>query len=162
MLQSSPRVPDNVTQANGWCVSAFTLSARLALMSAQACEGAHAAAQLHEAEAYFLYCKAMILLTTPKDGDQLLTTDPRVSDFPRAKAAIEVQEKVARYCISAANALQNGMRVKADLWREAAQVCETAVQIAGNVPLDARLSEHWEVYVLRAGVIAKKARRARW
>jgi hypothetical protein len=138
---------------DGAQAAAVAVSARLALMCAQACEGAHRAQLAGNPEACALYRKAVETLVAPSIGAQLH------SILMRNKDAVEVLEKIAGFYIHAADALMNDKRDQFVLWQEAAQICETALlHIAGlGQTVFTQLRVDWKTYVLRADAVAGKA-----
>jgi hypothetical protein len=122
----------------------MTVSARMALLSAKACEGAYIAAQADCPDAVALYRQALVALPAPED----CTED---SDI------VAVLEELAAYYINAAHALLNAKRAQSGMWRDAALTCALAVDFEANNPLGAVLTSTWRVFVKHADGIAEKA-----
>jgi hypothetical protein len=144
------------TPGNSSRVTAVTVSARLALMSAKACEKAHNAVLAGNPEACALYRKAVEILPTPSDGAKLFFA-PR-----RNKNRVGVREKVALYYTHAGDALVRRKRDEAAMWQEAAQICETALSpMLGGTGKDKLLREEmradWQSCVQRAEAVVQKA-----
>jgi hypothetical protein len=122
----------------------MAVSARMALLSAKACEGAYIAAQTDCLDAVVLYRQALVAL-------------PALEDCTGDKDTVAVLEKLAIYYINAAHALLNSKRAESGLWTEAALTCALAVDFEANNPLGAALRGTWRVFVQHADAIVVKA-----